>query len=91
MDGHSRLAYVEVKGTSGGERRRLSALRPAPLPAAGHSSERVMTDNARTEGSGRFQRVLRWLGLKHKPTRPYTPRTNGKAERFIPALLNEWA
>jgi transposase InsO family protein len=31
------------------------------------------------------------LGLKHRRTRPYTPRTNGKAERFIQTAINEWA
>ena len=31
------------------------------------------------------------LGIKHKRTRPYTPRTNGKAERFVQTSLREWA
>ncbi len=35
--------------------------------------------------------LLRRLGIKHVRTRPYTPRTNGKAERFIQTLLREWA
>jgi transposase InsO family protein len=38
-----------------------------------------------------FARLLRRLGLRHKRTRPYTPRTNGKAERFIQTALREWA
>ena len=50
-----------------------------------------MTENARIFQSERFQKALRWLGLKHKTTRPSTPRTNGKVERFIRTLLNEWA
>jgi len=41
--------------------------------------------------SRRFRRLCRRLGLKRLYTRPYTPRTNGKAERFIQTLLREWA
>lgn len=51
----------------------------------------VMTDNGAAYKSRRFAKVLRRLGLKHIRTRPYTPRTNGKAERFIQTLLKEWA
>ncbi len=50
-----------------------------------------MTDNAKTFLSKRFQRVPRWLDIRHKTTPPYTPRVNGKVERFIRTLLNEWA
>ena len=50
-----------------------------------------MTDN----GSGYRSRVFRDAcaasALRHRRTRPYTPRTNGKAERFIQTLLREWA
>jgi transposase InsO family protein len=53
--------------------------------------ERVMTDNGSAYKSRRFARLLRRLGIKHLRTRPYTPRTNGKAERFIQTLLREWA
>jgi Integrase core domain len=38
-----------------------------------------------------FSRALAQLGVRHLRTRPYRPRTNGKAERFIQTLLNEWA
>ncbi|PVE20701.1 hypothetical protein DC522_30765 [Microvirga sp. KLBC 81] len=38
-----------------------------------------------------FQKALRMLGMRHIRTRPYTPKTNGKAERFIQTLLREWA
>lgn len=51
----------------------------------------VMTDNGSAYKSKRFSKLLRRLGIKHKRTRPYTPRTNGKAERFIQTLLREWA
>jgi transposase InsO family protein len=51
----------------------------------------VLTDNGSAYRSKRFAKLLRRLGIKHKRTRPYTPRTNGKAERFIQTLLREWA
>ena len=52
--------------------------------------ERVMTDNGAAYKSRRFTKLLRRLKIKHLRTRPYTPRTNGKAERFIQTLLCEW-
>ncbi|QCB44663.1 IS481 family transposase [Hydrogenophaga sp. PAMC20947] len=51
----------------------------------------VMTDNGSAYRSKRFTKLLRRLKIKHQRTRPYTPRTNGKAERFIQTLLREWA
>ena len=53
--------------------------------------DRVMTDNGSAYLSRDFQVALAAAGLKHKRTRPYTPRTNGKAERFIQTSLREWA
>jgi transposase InsO family protein len=52
---------------------------------------RVMTDNGSCYRSKAFRKACRDLGLKHIRTRPYTPRTNGKAERFIQTALREWA
>ncbi|WP_311945600.1 IS481 family transposase [Halomonas piscis] len=52
---------------------------------------RVLTDNGACYRSRAFHRLCRRMGLKHKRTRPYTPRTNGKAERFIQTALREWA
>ena len=52
---------------------------------------RVMTDNGACYGSRGFAKACRRLKLKHIRTKPYTPRTNGKAERFIQTLLREWA
>lgn len=51
----------------------------------------VMTDNGTAYRSKRFAKLMRRLKLRHLRTRPYTPRTNGKAERFIQTLLREWA
>ena len=57
----------------------------------GVSVTRVMTDNGSCYRSRAFARACRELGLKHIRTRPYTPKTNGKAERFIQTALREWA
>jgi transposase InsO family protein len=50
-----------------------------------------MSDNGSCYVSHRFNAVCRKLQLRHLRTRPYRPRTNGKAERFIQTLLREWA
>lgn len=52
---------------------------------------RVMTDNGACYTSWAFRNACKALGLRHIRTRPYTPRTNGKAERFIQTALREWA
>ena len=57
----------------------------------GISFRRVMTDNGSCYVSRRFARLCRRRNLKHIRTRPYSPRTNGKAERFIQTMLREWA
>ena len=50
-----------------------------------------MTDNGSSFRSRRYAKALRRLRIKHLRTRPYTPRTNGKAERFVQTSLREWA
>jgi transposase InsO family protein len=52
---------------------------------------RVMTDNGSCYRSRAFKAACKALGLRHIRTRPYTPKTNGKAERFIQTSLREWA
>jgi transposase InsO family protein len=52
---------------------------------------RVMTDNGSCYRSKAFRDACRDLGVRHIRTRPYTPKTNGKAERFIQTALREWA
>jgi transposase InsO family protein len=52
---------------------------------------RVMTDNGSCYRSRAFARACKRLKLRHIRTRPYTPKTNGKAERFIQTALREWA
>ena len=92
VDDHTRLAYVEVLPEQGGPAcAGFLARAIAWYRARGITCHRVLTDN----GSGYLSRVFRAgcaaLGLRHRRTRPYTPRTNGKAARFIQTLLREWA
>jgi transposase InsO family protein len=57
----------------------------------GITVSRVMTDNAKCYTSGTFRNACQALSIKHIRTKPYTPKTNGKAERFIQTSLREWA
>ena len=57
----------------------------------GVSVQRVMTDNGSCYKSAAFRKACHKLGLRHIRTRPYTPKTNGKAERSIQSSLREWA
>jgi len=57
----------------------------------GVSIRAVMTDNGPAFCSSAFAQALQQLGVRHLKTRPYTPKTNGKAERFIQSALREWA
>ncbi len=92
IDDATRLAYVEVRRS---QRRRACAafLRNALVwfRRRGITVRRVLTDNGPGYKSRRFAGVCRTWQLRHRFTRPYTPRTNGKAERFIQTLLREWA
>ncbi len=92
IDDASRLAFSRVMK----DERKASAV--AFLKAAvayyanlGITVQRVMTDNGSCYKSRAFARACKRLGLKHIRTKPYTPRTNGKAERFIQTALREWA
>ena len=61
------------------------------LATLGVRVEAVMTDNAFCYVHRQYATAIAALGLRHLRTRPYTPRTNGKAERFIQTALREWA
>ncbi|MBI3504653.1 MAG: transposase family protein [Proteobacteria bacterium] len=61
------------------------------LTALGITVQAVMTDYAFCYVKGRFPALTTALGLRHLRARPYTPRANGKAERFIQTVLREWA
>jgi transposase InsO family protein len=92
VDDHSRLAYAEVLTDEKGATA-AGFLRRAVEFFAGHGVkvERVMTDNGGAYRSFLHAATCSELGLRHIRTRPYRPRTNGKAERFIQTLQREWA
>jgi len=92
IDDHSRLAYSEILP----DEKRASCLRflfnaLRFFRSLGVAVERVMTDNGSSFRSHRYAKALRRLRIKHLRTKPYTPKTNGKAERFVQTSLREWA
>lgn len=92
IDDHSRVAYSQILPDE--EADSTSAfLRAAVAYYAGLGVvvRELLTDNGSAYRSRLFAETCRDLGLKHRFTRPYTPRTNGKAERFIQSALREWA
>ena len=92
IDDASRLAYTEVLPSLGQEDATGFLNRAlAWYGRLGVTVQRVMTDNGSAYRSKLFAKALRDAGARHVRTRPYTPRTNGKAERFIQTTLREWA
>jgi transposase InsO family protein len=92
IDDYSRLAYAEVLPT-------LTARCAIAFLHRGHAwfAERgiqikaLMSDNGSAYVAHAYRHALTELGMRHLRIKPYRPRTNGKAERFIQTLLNEWA
>ena len=92
VDDASRLAYTEILPSEGQADTTAFLQRAlAWLARHGVTVERVMTDNGSAYRSKLFAKTLQDAGARHIRTRPYTPRTNGKAERFIQTSLREWA
>ena len=92
IDDATRLAYVEVCPSQRGADCAAFLERACTWFAdIGIRIRRVMSDNGKGYLSNAFAAVLAARRLRHMRTRPYTPRTNGKAERFIQTLLREWA
>ena len=92
VDDASRIAVSEIKP----DERKKSAVAFLKASVAyyarlGIKVERVMTDNGSCYRSDAFARACKRLKLRHIRTKPYTPKTNGKAERFIQTSLREWA
>ena len=92
IDDASRLAYTELLP----DERKHSAVAflgraLAWFASHGVTVERVMSDNGSAYKSRLFAATIAAHGLRHIRTRPYTPKTNGKAERFIQTSLREWA
>ena len=92
VDDHSRLAYTEVLNSEGKQDATAFLLRALIWFAEqGITVEGAMTDNGSAYRSKLWRRACRALELRHLRTRPYTPKTNGKAERFVQSSLREWA
>jgi hypothetical protein len=92
VDDATRLAYVEVlpdeqKATTVG----FLARAVGWFSQQGITCRRVLSDNGSAYRSGAWRKACRALDLRPIRTKPYTPRTNGKTERFIQTLCREWA
>lgn len=92
IDDHSRLSFSRIhpneKATSAVAHLKAAV---AWYEKLGVTVERVMTDNGACYKSTAFAKACKKLKIKHIRTKPYTPKTNGKAERFIQTALREWA
>lgn len=92
IDDNSRLAFSQIHP----DEKAVSAVAHLKAAVAWYASlgvtvTRVMTDNGSCYRSRDFAKACNSLKLKHVRTKPYTPKTNGKAERFIQTALREWA
>ena len=92
IDDNSRVAFSQILP----DEKAISAVPFLKAAVAYYASlgvtvSRVMTDNGSCYKSFEFRDACQVLGLKHVRTKPYTPKTNGKAERFIQTALREWA
>ena len=92
VDDASRIAFTDIHR----DEKAVSAVRflkacIAYYKRLGVTVTRVMTDNGSCYKSRAFAKACKALKLRHIRTRPYTPKTNGKAERFIQTALREWA
>jgi transposase InsO family protein len=92
IDDASRVAFSQILP----DQKKQSAVAFLKAAVAYYASlgvtvARVMTDNGSCYRARAFAKACRDLGLKHISTKPYTPKTNGKAERFIQTALREWA
>ena len=92
IDDASRIAFSQILP----DEKAVSAVAFLKAAVAWYASlgvtvTRVMTDNGSCYKAFAFKDACKALGLRHIRTKPYTPRTNGKAERFIQTALREWA
>ena len=92
IDDHSRVAFMAMYP----DQTELSATHflysaTAWFARLGVATRGLLTDNGKCYTAHRFGQACQQLGIRHRRTRPYTPRTNGKAERFIQTALREWA
>jgi len=92
IDDHSRISFAAILPDQTHQSAMLFFhMTRAFYSRFGFSIKRVLTDNGPCYRDHRFRTLLFQQRVKHRFTRPYTPRTNGKAERFIQTTLREWA
>jgi transposase InsO family protein len=92
IDDHTRIAFTAIlPDQKHGSALLFFHMACAHFSRFGFSVRSILTDNGSCYRDWRFQKVVRSACLKHRFTRPYTPRTNGKAQRFIQTALREWA
>ena len=92
IDDASRIAFSQIwPDEKAGSATAFLQAALAYYASLGITVARVMTDNGSCYRAFAFRDVCRKHRLKHIRTRPYTPKTNGKAERFIQTALREWA
>ena len=92
VDDHSRLAFTQILPDQKTDTT-IAFLRDALDFFARHGIRvrALLTDNGSSYRSHQFRRACQLMGVQHRRTRPYSPQTNGKAERFIQTALREWA
>jgi len=92
VDDHTRLGYAEVFPSESAVHATAFFRRALRwFESLGIHCERILTDNAKCYGSKAFTALCAERGIRQRFTKPYTPRTNGKAERFIQTLKRRWA
>jgi len=92
VDDHSRMAFTQMLPDQMADTT-IGFLHAAVefFTRHGIGVRALLTDNGSSYRSHRFRHACQLLDINHRRTRPYTPRTNGKAERFIQTALREWA
>jgi len=92
VDDHSRIAFTQMLPDQKAETT-IGFLNSAVAFFATHGIgvRALLTDNGSSYRSRQFRQACQQMKIRHQRTRPYTPRTNGKAERFIQTALREWA
>jgi transposase InsO family protein len=92
VDDHSRMAFTQMLPDQKADTT-ISFLNAAVEFFATHgiNVRALLTDNGSSYRSRQFRHACQKMAIKHSRTKPYTPRTNGKAERFIQTALREWA
>jgi transposase InsO family protein len=92
VDDHSRVAFTRILADQKAETT-ISFLKDAVAFFARSNVQirALLSDNGSAYRSHKFRAACAAMQIKHRRTKPYTPRTNGKAERFIQTALREWA